>query len=152
MDAIKKYKIRREQRLNDRGVRLDEDEDGGRWVTTENGHKIHINEEGEPDKGNPHVLGVMAGKTKKEIKGIVNGFSAFKKEAQNAEFTTEDGSKIRVTWENDLPSQTKYEKDNKIKTTRVCVFKDDKLILNERGSESSNHYKDSIIKAIGKKD
>ena len=32
---------------------MDED---GRWVTTENGHQIHINDEGEVDKGNPHVL------------------------------------------------------------------------------------------------
>lgn len=37
-----------------RRVRYDEDE--GRWVTTENDHKIHINEKGEIDKGNPYVL------------------------------------------------------------------------------------------------
>lgn len=32
-----------------------------RWITTKNGHKVHINEEGEPDKGNPHVVNAMKG-------------------------------------------------------------------------------------------
>lgn len=41
--------------------RADEDEDDGRWITTENGHKVHLNEEGEPDKGNPHVIEAMEG-------------------------------------------------------------------------------------------
>ena len=26
------------------------------WITTESGQKVHFNESGEPDKGNPHVL------------------------------------------------------------------------------------------------
>lgn len=30
------------------------DDDEGRWITTENGHHVHINAEGTPDKGNPH--------------------------------------------------------------------------------------------------
>lgn len=38
--------------------RSDEDDDG-RWITTENGHRVHLNGEGEPDKGNPHVVGAM---------------------------------------------------------------------------------------------
>jgi len=38
------------------GVRMDDD---GRWITTENGHRVHLNEEGEPDKGNPHVVDKM---------------------------------------------------------------------------------------------
>ena len=38
-----------------------DDDDEGRWITTEEGHKVHINAEGEPDKGNPHVLAVMNG-------------------------------------------------------------------------------------------
>lgn len=36
--------------------RLDDD---GRWITTENGHHVHISEEGTPDKGNPHVIAAM---------------------------------------------------------------------------------------------
>lgn len=35
------------------------DDDDGRWITTENGHHVHLNEEGEPDKGNPHVIEAM---------------------------------------------------------------------------------------------
>ena len=52
MDAIERYRLRREKRLS----RMDEE---GRWVTTENDHKVHINDEGVPDKGNPHVLAAM---------------------------------------------------------------------------------------------
>jgi len=36
-------------------VNMDAEEDTG-WRTTDNNHKIHINEEGVADKGNPHVL------------------------------------------------------------------------------------------------
>ena len=42
-----------------------EDDDEGRWITTENNHKVHLNEEGEPDKGNPHVIEAMTGKKPK---------------------------------------------------------------------------------------
>lgn len=65
------------QKLNEHNdsadrVRLDADDEEGRWVTTENDHKVHINEEGVPDKGNPFVLATMRGegkypKTKEEV-------------------------------------------------------------------------------------
>ena len=61
-DAVKAYHKRRYQRLLSR---LDADDDEGRWITTENGHKVHLNEEGEPDKGNPHVTAVMSGSSPK---------------------------------------------------------------------------------------
>jgi len=44
-----------------RQKRLDAKTEEGRWITTENGHKVHLNEEGEPDKGNPHVISKMSG-------------------------------------------------------------------------------------------
>lgn len=47
------YKKRRKKRMDDRE---------GRWVTTENNHKVHIGGNGEPDKGNPRVLEMMTGK------------------------------------------------------------------------------------------
>ena len=50
-DAVAAYKERRAARLDDKG----------RWVTTEKDHRIHLNEHGEPDKGNPHVISVMKG-------------------------------------------------------------------------------------------
>ena len=53
--------------LSKYGVRFDED--GGRWVTTEEGHRVHINSEGEPDKGNPHVIEKMSGETAKKSRG-----------------------------------------------------------------------------------
>ena len=72
---IEEFKQRREQRLRQRygadyeavvaykerrAARLDA-ADKGRWVTTEKDHRIHLNEKGEPDKGNPHVISVMKG-------------------------------------------------------------------------------------------
>lgn len=42
-------------------MRMDADDDG-QWITTENGHHVHLNSEGVPDKGNPHVLAAMSGK------------------------------------------------------------------------------------------
>ena len=37
----------------------DGDDEEGQWITTENNHHVHLNEEGEPDKGNPHVIQAM---------------------------------------------------------------------------------------------
>ena len=56
MNSVEKYKKRRDERIKSRM-----DADSGRWVTTENDHKIHFNESGEPDKGNPHVIAAMKG-------------------------------------------------------------------------------------------
>ena len=52
MDVVERYRRRRAARLK---MRMDADDDGI-WRTTENGHKIHINSEGDIDKGNPRVL------------------------------------------------------------------------------------------------
>lgn len=56
-------------------MRMDADDDG-QWITTENGHHIHLNEEGVPDKGNPHVLAAMSSSGRK--KGQFN-FQALKR-------------------------------------------------------------------------
>lgn len=37
----------------------------GKWVTTEDGHRLHIGENGEPDKGNPYVIEAIAGELDK---------------------------------------------------------------------------------------
>lgn len=84
---IEEFKSRRAKRLDQRfggdyqkvvefrkrrAERLDakKDDEEGRWVTTENNHKVHINEEGDPDKGNPHVIDAMRGKgSSKKAKG-----------------------------------------------------------------------------------
>ena len=48
------------------GIRFDAEE--GRWVTTEHDHKVHINGQGVPDKGNPYVVAVMKGEDPKQVK------------------------------------------------------------------------------------
>lgn len=55
-DAVEAYKARRQKRLDAKS-----DDEEGRWVTTENDNRVHLNEEGVPDKGNPYVLAVMRG-------------------------------------------------------------------------------------------
>ena len=71
MNKIKEYRKRRYARLMVRADAADDDED--RWITTENGHKVHLNEEGVPDKGNPHVIEAMtAEKTSKGHKVTMN--------------------------------------------------------------------------------
>ncbi len=95
-DAVKKYKVRRKKRLDARRIRLDDQEDEGRWITTENGHKVFLNEIGEPDKGNPHVtkyLGPDFGQAAKRIKEsehIVFGIRITDKELKDGEFESAD--------------------------------------------------------------
>ena len=49
--------------------RTDADDEDGRWVTTESGKKMFINGEGEPTKGNPHVLAAAKGEIKPASSG-----------------------------------------------------------------------------------
>lgn len=57
MDIVKRYRMRRASRLAERGYRADEED--GQWVTTKNGNRIHINEEGAVDNGNQYVTATM---------------------------------------------------------------------------------------------
>lgn len=59
MDFRKDLEAIRERHRMRVASRCDEDE--GRWITTKTGKKIHLNEKGEPDKGNPNVIAVMNG-------------------------------------------------------------------------------------------
>lgn len=57
-DVLEVWKARQVQsRMNSHF----DDDDEGRWITTENGHHVHLNEGGEPDIGNPHVVSAMKG-------------------------------------------------------------------------------------------
>lgn len=107
--ALGEYVMERAQELmKERHDAADDDEEG-RWVTTDNGHKVHINEEGEPDKGNPHVLAVMEGKKGKKpkatakdtyeqkIKDIVNSGEDYDQQVEKMEkviMTMPVGSKL----------------------------------------------------------
>ena len=43
------------------------------WITTKNGNKVHFNENGEPDKGKPHVLELIKGAVEKsEAEEVAN--------------------------------------------------------------------------------
>ena len=61
---VRKMNLIRAKHLQ-RRVRMDDD---GKWVTTEGGNHVHINGEGVPDKGNPHVLEAMGEELKSSSK------------------------------------------------------------------------------------
>ena len=59
LSAVERYRRRRARRLDARGIRVDKWGDEGQWITTKNGHHVHLNEEGVPDKGNRSVVNLM---------------------------------------------------------------------------------------------
>lgn len=104
LDSVEAYRRRRSERLSSR---MDDGEEG-RWVTTENNHKVHISEEGVPDKGNKHVLAEMnkngrnvtdTGASRAEVKRLRdeldNYQNKWKEESKNAGLA--DRRKKRVT-------------------------------------------------------
>ena len=68
------------------------------WITTENNHKIHIGDDGNPDKGNPHVLEVIEGAMKsaesKQRKGDMRCEKPVKFEKPGSITSAKDGRKI----------------------------------------------------------
>ena len=62
-NKVMEYRKRRMSRLL---KRMDAGGDNeGRWVTTRDKNKVHFNERGVPDKGNPYVISAMTGKKPK---------------------------------------------------------------------------------------
>jgi len=125
-DSVDEFRKRRQSRR-------DAKEDEGRWITTENGHRVHLNEEGEPDKGNPNVLKVMNDAPKKSAtkesinKGFEEIIKASKERPKTSIYETSEedvaryeefhgkamellkdmpvGSKIKWNWTDDGKSQ-----------------------------------------------
>lgn len=97
MSKVKEYRKRRYARLMARADAADDDK--GRWITTENGHKVHLNEEGVPDKGNPHVIAAMNG----ESSGGKNGSSSSNAGSNLGRQMTYD---LRAWRAGDLPEDT----------------------------------------------
>ena len=57
-----------------------DDDEGGVWFTSKNGHRIHINENGDVDKGNPYVVEMMEDAEFKMTQKVLKNL----KTAQNA--------------------------------------------------------------------
>jgi hypothetical protein len=60
------------------------DEEGGRWVTTEDDHKIHIDKDGKIDKGNPHVIKAIKDSDEKRDSKAKDDFDSESPAAGNA--------------------------------------------------------------------
>ena len=110
-DHIEEFRNRRQKRKDGKCIdsfkkrrqdRLDAKEDEGQWITTENGHHVHLNEEGEPDKGNKHVVAAMSVGEKKEpvsrrrINQAINDIAnSDKSEEEKVESIAEEFKKLR---------------------------------------------------------
>lgn len=145
---------KQEQQLNlirakhlQRRLRMDED---GKWITTEGGNHVHLNEQGVPDKGNPHVLKAMReGKSKgtvtiRESKGPRNGgkMVASVKTRGGVDLDLTD-SPLEVSTTQFLPESLKYVKqgfETRHKGDRTesakLVAKDGSSLGEFKGSES----------------
>jgi len=90
------------------------------WITTENKHKIHIGDDGEPDMGNPHVLAAIEG-------AIKNKESQFRKEGMKCENSVKFENAGAITTDKIGRKVTHFNHDeNKMKVTRRMRVKDDK--------------------------
>lgn len=86
MNKVRAFQGRRYKRLI---ARMDAKAEEGQWVTTKEGHKIHLSEEGVPDKGNPHVLAAANAPHISDIQDVVKGWKA-------GENNSKLGGKIRA--------------------------------------------------------
>lgn len=61
MGKVDEYRKRRANRILSRIAKgcVEHYDDDGQWITTENGHHVHLNENGDPDKGNKQVIAAM---------------------------------------------------------------------------------------------
>ena len=63
--AFLEYKKRQEKRIRERkqerqdGMKEALEKAVNEWRTTDDGHRIHFGENGEPDKGNPYIVGLI---------------------------------------------------------------------------------------------
>ena len=78
IELLRKRHNDRKKYVSAMSSRVDAGDDKGHWITTKNHHKVHLNEEGEPDMGNPNVIEAM---TSSEEKGAVKGAGAAYKTA-----------------------------------------------------------------------
>ena len=96
-------------------IRADANDEEGRWITTENNHKVHLNEEGEPDKGNPHVIAAMNGESSgKKAKRRAASFVESKKTSLTPEQRSDYSSKLseirsKIFEEKDYQSKRAYK-------------------------------------------
>jgi len=127
LNTVERFRHRRAMRLDARGIRLDKDD--GRWITTENGHHVHLNEEGKPDKGNRSVINAMkAGRfwygTKKKV-NIIPKLPKLKNGAKYSETMNVCGQgavddkmskKLKKVLDSTTPSDIVYQKNSKGET------------------------------------
>lgn len=112
-----------------------DDDDKGRWITTEDGNRVHLNEEGKPDKGNPYVIAAMTKPEKKpesdkagqKMSGGSKPHAADAYEFETApagtKLTYEDSSGQKVTWTKLSDVANGYVNDKTgEKTTAVGVY------------------------------
>lgn len=134
--------------LREYGVRFDEEE--GRWVTTENDHKVHISAEGVPDKGNPHVLAVMKGEGKKKSEETS---AAPSRDAQLKTIKRARNKCEKILQQNEEDKKKRLQRSNRIEELDIWMETAEELRKQHqkkldamKGQEDSDEYKEALAK------
>lgn len=148
-DKIKRFKIRRMERILSRLDAEDVDDEEGRWITTENGHKVHINGEGEPDKGNPHVIDKMeeGEKKKKTMRDFVDLIGQFPDTLEGSQqfWRAVDGylkdapEETKITFKDEEEEWVKIEDGHWMSTTNGNIIDADEMLEMFEEEEFGQH-------------
>ncbi|MBE6725077.1 MAG: hypothetical protein E7576_07810 [Ruminococcaceae bacterium] len=127
MNKVRAFQGRRYKRLL---ARMDANTDKGKWITTENNHKVHLNENGQPDMGNPHVIAAMGGSESSvqvsDLSKRVEGLKKMKKTERQQELASILGDMpvgSQITVKNPgLPDQVITKKDAETFELKTTMF------------------------------
>lgn len=138
MGSVKDFQKRRYARLLSR---LDEDD--GRWITTEKGHRVHLNESGEPDLGNRHVLEKMqSGEDRAAGSSGRSSVSRIKADRLPPVFSRGSGKKVVKSFNSYLP---KVELPKNISD----MFENSDAIINGRSGDVFDPNNTINVRAAG---
>lgn len=121
----------------------------GKWITTKKGHRIHLKENGEPDKGNPNVIAEMKGeelpvrksvtKPEEKSKATSNGLFTAPKGFQS-NFISAHGVKYPV------PRKGAYlDTDSLSEVERLATTEEKNGEIVKRSPEKISAYKKMIL-------
>ena len=139
----KKYTEKILRRIREDYQRRLDATDEGRWVTTEKGKHIHFNEQGEIDKGNPHVIASMSGvSTTPEVSSAVKNAKNQKPSASS------ENSKLSKT-----PNTSSVGRNNPASISNIgSVIENVRNKANERqnGKKVPKSKEETPAKAVSK--
>lgn len=118
-----------------RAVHTDADDDG-QWVTTENGHHVHINGEGDPDIGNKHVVAAM-NKGRKEKSSTSSGGNSGNNKLPSTMEDFKTVLKTKGLTEKEFWDNVKLQGGDAIKMAQAVMNLPDKTEETKKNNEKS---------------